>query len=55
MMKWFQRIILRFCLNDLSDCSRERVPNFERHVRCIAALAMKQVLVEEPNRLNTEL
>ena len=25
----------------------------ERHVRCIAALAMKlQVLVEEPNRLN---
>ena len=29
--------------------------SFECHVRCIAALAMKQVLVEEPNHLNTEL
>ena len=25
--KWLQRIILRFCLNDLNDCFRERVPN----------------------------
>ena len=29
--------------------------SFERHVGCIAALAMKQVLVEEPDCLKTEL